>query len=63
MPHRIIDMLDMTSLKLLGVTLYVGLFTMPNTIIGWVAFLAGVSTVVYNGIRIYKELKKRNHDN
>lgn len=49
---------DGLSLKLTGIC-YVPLMINASTLTLWMAGLATLSTIIYNSIRIYKELKNK----
>lgn len=62
--ERILSVIDVTSMKLCSVSIWSGLISLWNmgivsSLAGWVALAAGSTTVVYNMIRIYKELKSK----
>lgn len=50
-------MQDNTSLTLCGATLTFGFLSTfsLNAVVAWVAIIAGLTTIIYNCIRIYKE--------
>lgn len=50
--------IDWTSVKLCGIST-TPLFINVNPIIKWLSALAILSTVVYNSVKIYKELKTK----
>ena len=54
----IAEVIDWTSVKLTGGSVFLGLIT-GNQILMGLAGLATISTIVYNAIRIYKELKRK----
>lgn len=51
------EAIDWTSIKLNSVCL-LGLFT-GSTLIAFLTGIATASTILYNGIKIYQELKKK----
>lgn len=58
MKYIIINAIDWMSVKLTGASLPCLLLINPN-IGAWLAIIMFSSTIIYNGIRIYKELKNR----
>lgn len=53
----IIHAVDTMSLKLNGICLFL-LVIDPSSITTWLALGATVSTIIYNSIRIFKEVKQ-----
>jgi hypothetical protein len=58
MKEIIMHSVDWTSVKLCGVGVGLSVITW-NVAIGILSGVALLSTIVYNGIRIYKEVKKK----
>jgi hypothetical protein len=54
-------MIDVLSLKLTGITIIGGIFLKITMlpVFGWLTAGAALSTIVYNAIKIYKELKNK----
>lgn len=52
------EVIDWTSIKLCGVTVFLGVITWSK-VMGVLSIIAVASTIIYNGIRIYKELKRK----
>jgi len=54
-------MIDWISLKLCAGTLAGGILLTITTLpfFGWLTAIAAISTIVYNGIKIYKEIKNK----
>lgn len=59
MRNIIIDSIDWFSVKL-NLVCILG-FVTGSTIVAFMAGIATASTIIYNAIRIYKELKNKNH--
>jgi energy-converting hydrogenase Eha subunit E len=53
--------IDWTSVKLCGISVFLTVITW-NQVMGFLSIIAVVSTIAYNAIRIYKELKKKKND-
>ncbi len=53
-------MIDYTSLKLTSLTFLGGIFTIAtkSDIVFFVTMLAGITSIIYNVLKIRKELKK-----
>lgn len=56
--ESVLNAVDWVSLKLNGLVIPF-LFINPNPFMLWLGAMATLSTIVYNGIRIYKELKAK----
>lgn len=52
------NILDWTSIKLCGVSVFLAAITWSD-LLGVASGIAVFSTILYNGIRIYKEVKKK----
>lgn len=52
------NIIDWTSIKLCGVSVFLAAITWSQ-FLGIASGVAVFSTILYNGIRIYKELKKK----
>lgn len=59
MKDLLLSSIDWRSVKLNGVAILLAIPTWA-TVLAWLAAVATISTIVYNGIRIYKELKSKN---
>ena len=59
MKEIFLNAIDWVSVKLNGAAIVLAVVTW-STILAWLAGIATISTIVYNGIRIYKELTKKN---
>lgn len=58
--HQILQAIDWTSAKLTGAsTLF--LFINSSSLTVYLGIVVMLSTLVYNGIRIYKEIKNKNN--
>ena len=60
MKEIFLNAIDWVSVKLNGAAIVLAVVTW-STILAWLAGIATISTIVYNGIRIYKELTKKNN--
>lgn len=58
MSHIILSAIDWTSVKLTGASFPFLLLVNPN-IGAWLGIVMLCTTIIYNGIRIYKELKNK----
>lgn len=52
------NLIDWTSVKLCGVSVILAAITWSQ-FLGAASFVAVFSTILYNGIRIFKEIKKK----
>ena len=63
MPYRILLNIATTSIDWMSVKLNIPvlfiLFIPPHPVVFWLGVAATASTLLYNGIRIYKELKTK----
>lgn len=62
MKTTIINAIDWLSVKLAGISLPFLLISW-NALLAWLGAAVMISTLIYNGIRIYKELKQGNEKN
>jgi len=53
--------IDWLSVKFMGISIVLATIT-PSTILQVMSGIMVLSTIIYNGIRIYKELKKKTND-